>query len=136
MNRPSNSGMPSSRNRRTTDGLPTYNKCDKFSHRGPNIIRISVLTCNISPREFSVPASTIHMFALPSNTKCIKTTLKSVTMFPESFLNMDVGLQCISTGVGKLGSSFFIPGRLGSNLLFNLQRYKMSRKNIYVPVHV
>ena len=92
INRPSNSGMPSGRNRRTTDGLPICNKCDKVGHiarncragglqhhfpQGPNIICISILTCNISPCEYP---STIHTFALPSNIMCISTTLKSVTM--------------------------------------------------------
>ncbi len=30
--RPSHSGIPSVRNRRTTDGLPICNKCDKVGH--------------------------------------------------------------------------------------------------------
>jgi hypothetical protein len=61
-----------------------------ISHKGPNIIRISVLTCTISPLEYP---STIHMFILPSNIKCISSTiLKSVTMLPHSFLNKRVPL--------------------------------------------
>jgi hypothetical protein len=36
INRPSNSGMPSGRNRRTTDGLPICNKCDKVGHIARN----------------------------------------------------------------------------------------------------
>ena len=36
INRPSNSVMPSSRNRRTTDGLPICNKCDKVGHIARN----------------------------------------------------------------------------------------------------
>jgi len=35
-NRPSNSGVPSTRNRRTTDGLPICNKCDKVGHIARN----------------------------------------------------------------------------------------------------
>ena len=35
-NRPSNSGMPSNRNRRTTDGLPICNKCDRIGHIARN----------------------------------------------------------------------------------------------------
>lgn len=35
-NRASNSGVPSSRNRRTTDGLPICNKCDKIGHIARN----------------------------------------------------------------------------------------------------
>ena len=35
-NRPSNSGVPSTRNRRTTDGLPICNKCNKVGHIARN----------------------------------------------------------------------------------------------------
>ena len=34
--RPSNSGVPSARNRRTTDGLPICNKCNKVGHIARN----------------------------------------------------------------------------------------------------
>lgn len=36
MNRQANSGVPSTRNRRTTDGLPICNKCDKIGHIARN----------------------------------------------------------------------------------------------------
>ena len=36
LTRPSNSGVPSARNRRTTDGLPICNKCNKVGHIARN----------------------------------------------------------------------------------------------------
>ena len=95
-----------------------------ISHKGPNfIIRISVLTCNISPCEYP---TTIHTFALPSNIKCISTTPRSVTMIPHSFLNNSVPLPIHFNQSRETSTSFLILGRLGSQLLLNLQRYKMS----------
>ena len=49
LTRPSNSGVPSTRNRRTPDGLPICNKCNKIGHIGRN--------CRIStfPHPTGVP---------------------------------------------------------------------------------
>jgi hypothetical protein len=144
INRTSNSGMPSSRNRHTTDGLPICNKCDKVGHIARNCKAGGLLhhfpQCpqynsyfrpDMQHQPPRVP-STIHMFALPSNIKCVSTIFKSVTMLQHSFLNKGVPLPIHFNQSRETSSSFLIPGQLGSQLLLNLQRYKMSRKKLYV----
>jgi hypothetical protein len=97
ISRTSNSVMPSSRDRRTRDGLPICNKCDKVSHIARNC-RAGDLKHHfqLGPKYKSyirpdmrhqpprVPQH--HLYVRP----VYSTTYKSVTMLQHSFLNTGV----------------------------------------------
>ncbi len=101
-NRPSSSGVHSNRNRRTTDGLPICNKCDKVGHIARNcraggmqhqLPQIPQHNFQVRPsmqHQRKLHLSIIHIFVLACNTSLRRdpSLIQTfVLMLPRSILN-------------------------------------------------